>query len=242
MFGRNTVRMLLNEHGRRVAEALLNTFLPPTCPFCGLEVERLGACSGCLEDLPWNRIACRRCAKPLATAETLCAACQRQPSPFVTAIAPLRYDFPADVALKAVKFRARSYYLPVFAGLLCEASKALPSDVDAVLPMPMHWRRWALRGFNQAVELARPVAKHLDVPLISSVNRIRHTAFQSGLDAGARRRNLAGAFQLSKVITAEHVLIVDDVMTTGHSCRSLALTLRRAGVRQVSVLVAARAG
>ncbi|MDJ0916292.1 MAG: ComF family protein [Woeseiaceae bacterium] len=234
--------MSLFEHGRWVAGALLDAFLPPSCPFCGLDVERLGACGGCLDDLPWNRVACRRCAKPLATDETLCAECQRRPPPFVTAIAPLRYDFPVDVALKAVKFRARSYYLPVFAGLLCEASEALPTNVDAVLPMPMHWRRWAMRGFNQAVELARPLAKHLDVPLISSVSRVRHTAFQSGLDTRARRSNLAGAFQLTKAISAAHVLIVDDVMTTGHSCRSLALTLRRAGVREVSVLVAARAG
>ncbi len=225
-----------------MAGALLDTLLPPSCPFCGLDVERLGACGGCLEDLPWNRVACRCCAKPLATAETLCAACQRRPPPFVTAIAPLRYDFPVDVALKAVKFRAKSYYLPVFAGLLCGASKALPNDVDAVLPMPMHWRRWALRGFNQAVELARPVAKHLDVPVISSVDRIRHTAFQSGLDARARRLNLADAFRSTSAIAARHVLIVDDVMTTGHSCRSLALTLKRSGARQVSVLVAARAG
>ncbi|MDJ0761116.1 MAG: ComF family protein [Woeseiaceae bacterium] len=234
--------MSLYQHGCWVAGRLLDVVLPPSCPFCGMEVHRPGACDGCLEDLPRNRVACRRCAKPLATAEPLCAACQRRAPPFGTAIAPLRYEFPVDVALKAVKFRARSYYLPVFASLLCEASERLPDDVDAVLPMPMHWRRWAARGFNQAVELARPVAKHLGLPLISSVERKRHTAYQSGLDAASRRKNLAGAFRVKATIKARHVLIVDDVMTTGHSCRSLALGLRHAGVRQVSVLVAARAG
>ena len=234
--------MSLLEHGQSLGGWLLDALLPPSCPFCGLPVRRVGACDGCLEDLPRNLPACHRCAKPLATAGKPCADCQRRPPPFVTAIAPLRYDFPVDVALKAVKFRARSYYLPVFASLLCEASECLPDDVDAVLPMPMHWRRWALRGFNQAVELARPVAKHLDLPLITSVERVRHTAFQSGLDAASRRRNLAGAFRLTQAIVAEHVLIVDDVMTTSQSCRSLASTLRRAGVGQVSVLVAARAG
>ena len=171
-----------------------------------------------------------------------CAACQRRPPPFVSTIAPLCYDFPVDAALKAVKFHARSYYLPALAGFLCEASVALPPDVDGVLPMPMHWRRWALRGFNQAVELGRPVARHLDLPMISSVVRVRHTAFQSGLDARSRRKNLAGAFRVTRPIRARHVLILDDVMTTGQSCRKLAQALRRSGVPRVSVLVVARAG
>lgn len=227
---------------KHVQARLLDLLLPPACPFCGLAVARLGACAGCLEDLPWNKTACRCCALPLAIADSLCASCQRRPPPFTCAIAPLRYEFPIDAVLKAYKFAARSSCLPALSALLRDACRELPGSVDAVLPMPMHWIRWALRGFNQAVELGRPVARELGVPLLDSVARIRHTAYQSGLDAQGRRRNLSGAFRVTRPIAERHVLIVDDVMTTGQSCRQLAQSLRRSGVANVSVLVVARAG
>lgn len=221
---------------------MLDLLLPPVCPLCGLDVPRLGACDGCLDDLPWNVEACHRCALPLAGDDTLCAGCQRRAPPFEQTVAPLRYEFPVDALLKAYKFTGRSSILPALADILCEASRDLPGDAEAVLPMPMHWLRQARRGFNQAAELARPLARQLDLPLLDTVARVRNTPFQSGLDARARRRNLAGAFRVTRAIAARHVLIVDDVMTTGQSCRQLARTLRRAGVDQVSVLVVARAG
>lgn len=226
----------------RVIGWALDQLLPPACPFCGLDVRELGACQGCLADLPWNLSACSRCALPLPGDDSLCADCQRRPPPFEYAIAPLRYEFPVDAALKEYKFAARSSCLPALAALLCEAARDLPDDIDAVLPMPMHWIRWARRGFNQAVELGRPVARQLGVPLSDNVIRVRHTAFQSGLDARARRRNLAGVFRVTRPFAGRHVLIVDDVMTTGQSCAQLATAARRSGVARVSVLVVARAG
>jgi ComF family protein len=227
---------------KHVQTWMLDVLLPPACPFCGLAVARLGACGGCLEDLPWNLTACPGCALPLAVADSLCASCQLRPPPFTRAIAPLRYEFPVDAVLKGYKFTARSSCLPALSSLLCAAAHELAGNVDAVLPMPMHWIRWARRGFNQAVELGRPVARELGVPLLGSVARIRHTAFQSGLDARARRKNLSGAFRVTRPIAERHVLIVDDVMTTGQSCRQLARSLRASGVDSVSVLVVARAG
>lgn len=227
---------------RQVFAWALDRLLPPACPLCGLDVPRLGACDGCLEDLPWNLSACRRCALPLDLADSLCADCQRRPPPFERTIAPLRYEFPVDALLKEYKFAARSSSLPALTALLCDAARGLPDDIDAVLPMPMHWIRWARRGFNQAVELGRPVARQLGVPLSGGVVRVRHTAFQSGLEARARRRNVEGAFRVTRPITGQHVLIVDDIMTTGQSCVHLARALRRSGVGRISVLVVARAG
>ena len=97
------------------------------------------------------------------------------------------------------------------------------------------------RGFNQARELALPVARALSVPVLDSVRRRRHTPYQSGLPAAERRRNLRGAFELSEPVRAQHVLLVDDVITTAATCRQIALLLQAHGVPEVSVLALARA-
>ncbi len=170
-----------------------------------------------------------------------CAACQASPPPYLAAVAPLRYEFPVDAGLKALKFRRKLYYTEAFAELLIDAAARLDPDIDAIVPVPLHWRRRALRGFNQAEELCRPLAKSLCLPLLRGIVRRRGTAAQSGLSAGERNRNLRGAFVARRAPRARHVLIVDDVITTGATVKHLALTLRAAGVPQVSVLAVARA-
>lgn len=160
--------------------------------------------------------------------------------PFETAIAPLAYAFPVDAAIKRLKFRRRLFYVPAFAELLRDAVGRLPADIDAVLPMPLHWRRQAMRGFNQAAEIARDVRTATGLQTIANVIRCRHTAYQSGLTAAQRRRNLREAFRVQGVIHRQHVLIVDDVITTGATCRQLSQVLFDAGVSAVSVLAIAR--
>ena len=118
----------------------------------------------------------------------------------------------------------------------------LPADIDALLPVPLHWWRHATRGFNQADELCRILQKNHKLPLIRNVTRVRATPYQSGLDARSRRRNLRSAFAARGQINARHVLIVDDVITTGETCRQLAKVLRKNGAEKVSVLAIARAG
>ena len=156
-------------------------------------------------------------------------------------MAPLRYEFPVDAAIKALKFQRRLHYLPAFAAMLSGPVRQLPGGIDAMLPVPLHWRRQLLRGFNQATELCRLLAPLLQVPVLHRVVRTRSTRYQSGLGAGARRRNLRGAFRLSGSVALSHVLIVDDVVTTGATAGQVAATLRAGGVRQVSVLAIARA-
>jgi ComF family protein len=117
----------------------------------------------------------------------------------------------------------------------------LPEHIDALLPMPLHWRRHAARGFNQAMEIARPLMAATGLPLVTSVARQRSTPYQSGLSASQRRRNLDAAFVAKGAVTYRHVLIVDDVITTGETCRQLALVLLEAGAERVSALAIARA-
>ena len=162
-------------------------------------------------------------------------------SPFDYDVAPLEYTFPVDAAIKALKFKRRLFYAPAFAELLCEAAARMAPDIDAVLPVPLHWRRRWFRGFNQAVEIGRPVAKHLGVPLLSCARRRRATPFQSGLNAKERARNLKAAFVIRGPLSYRHVAIIDDVITTGATMREVARVVKRAGAGKVSALAVARA-
>jgi ComF family protein len=101
--------------------------------------------------------------------------------------------------------------------------------------------RHARRGSNPATEICRPLARARGLPVIRAVRRIRSTPSQSGLDAAERRRNLRNAFAVHGSIQCRHAVIVDDVMTTGETCRQLSQVLVDAGVESVGVLVVARA-
>lgn len=204
-------------------EALL---MPIRCAFCGTRCASFepSVCSACMQDLPWRT--------PLYTTDH---------APLSVIAAPLEYAFPVDAALKLLKFQRRCDYVPAFAEMLWQVASELPGDIDALLPMPLHWRRQAMRGFNQAFELCRALQKRSGLPLIRCIRRTRSTPFQSGLDAADRQRNLRNAFSAHEGITAQHVLIVDDVITTGESCARLATVAIAAGAKRVSALAVARA-
>jgi len=199
--------------------------IPARCVFCDTRchAEEPQICSGCLVDLPWHEQLTGTPLKPLQAIA-----------------APLEYAFPVDAALKAFKFHRRLEYGPAFAELLYRVMPQLTQDIDALLPMPLHWRRQALRGFNQAEELARALRKRSKLPVLQSVRRVRATPYQSGLDAAARRKNLQDAFKATAAINAGHVLLLDDVITTGESCRRLARVVLDAGAERVSALAVAR--
>lgn len=190
------------------------------CAFCG-QTQQQAVCEPCQADLPW--------LNPVFDLE-----------PFEVARAPLEYAFPVDAAIKRLKFQRRLVYVPAFAILLQATIESLPCSLDALLPMPLHWRRQALRGFNQAAEIANVVQAATGLPLVTNVTRARHTPYQSGLTASQRRRNLRDAFRVRGPIESQHVLIVDDVITTGSTGRQLAKVLLAAGVPVVSMLAIAR--
>ena len=220
--------------------------MPRRCVFCGVRtgVAEASVCSSCRSDLPWIEYSCRTCAEPLQAESpngVNCAACQKRPPPLVRCVAPLEYSFPIDIAIKALKFNRKLFYAPALSELLCSCSSSLPRDIEAILPVPLHWRRKATRGFNQAMELGKPLARHLGLPLVHGVYRQHATPFQSGLTASERSRNLRRAFASKRAISHKHVLIVDDVITTGATTRQLAIVLQASGVEKVSAVAVARA-
>lgn len=199
--------------------------MPLRCVFCGTkttEVERY-ICEGCEGDL-------QSIPSPPPAAG----------SPLEFEVAPVAYAFPIDAAVKALKFRRRLYYAPGLAQLLLAALHELPGDIDAVQPVPLHWRRRWFRGFNQSVEIGRPIAKRRGVPMLTAVRRVRATPFQSGLSARERASNLKSAFLVRGSLQYAHVLIIDDVITTGSTMRQIARVLKSAGVDKVSALAVAR--
>ena len=206
---------------------LVDFLAPRICAFCGVwcEAGESSICAGCFADLPWRE-----------------AALLPTPGIFERRVALLDYSFPVDAAIKAFKFRRKLYYAPAFAEILCQGLPLLPSGIEAVLPVPLHWRRKTWRGFNQAAEIAQPVAKRLGVPIARCVQRRKATPFQSGLDARERSGNLKQAFKVTRRATYSDILIVDDVVTTGATVESLAKVLLRHGVNRVSVLTLAQAG
>jgi len=230
----------------RLVTSIEMALMPRRCVFCGAiaGADERSLCGDCKTDLPWIRNSCSFCAMPLAGSVppgVPCADCQLDRPPFTAAFAPLHYSFPVDAAIKAFKFHRKLHYQPAFSDILIGVLAQLPADIDAVLPVPLHRWRSMRRGFNQAAELARPVQKELRLPLLNNVVRATATPYQSGLDAAERRRNLRSVFCVRGCITASHVLIIDDVITTGETCRQLARVLLDGGVTKVSVLAIARA-
>lgn len=170
-----------------------------------------------------------------------CAACQIGPPPITATVTPLEYAFPVDAAIKACKFDRKLYFVPAFAEILSCVVDRLPSDIDALLPVPLHRWRQMRRGYNQAIEIAKPISVALGLPIVTNAYRCVATPYQSGLDARERRTNLKAAFRIDGRLNASHVLIVDDVITTGETSRQIARLALANGADKVSVLAIARA-
>ena len=131
--------------------------------------------------------------------------------------------------------------MPAFTEILMCVVDRLPNDIDALLPVPLHRWRLMKRGYNQAAEIAKPIGAALGLPIVTNVYRCVATPYQSGLNARERRTNLEAAFRTDGRLKARHVLVVDDVITTGETSRQLARLALANGADKVSVLAIARA-
>lgn len=224
--------------------------LPSPCLGCGEVVWEprgsLGLCPLCRGRLRRWPSGCAQCARPL-TASGLppgwrCEACRASPPPYERLLAAWSYQPPLDETVMALKFRRLDYLGTQLGRALAELFAEPLEDRDLVVPVPLYWSRRLRRGFNQAELIARPLAQALGVPLARALRRRRATAHQSRLGSRERGRNLAGAFAVHrrKSIRGRHVLLVDDVTTTGATLAAAAQALRDAGSASVVALAAAR--
>lgn len=223
---------------------LLKTLYPANCVLCrapGRDADT-GLCPGCLEDLPRNRIACRRCAIPIGAGHTLCARCRRQPPAFDATLAPWLYQGSMIHLIHRLKSLGQQPYARLLGRLLAErlADRATPRP-ELILPVPAHRLRLRERGFNPAVEIARALSHANGVPMrVDLLRKVRVTEHQSALPREQRLRNLRNAFSLNGEIPARHVVLLDDVITTGATTRELARLLKRHGIARVDVWAVAR--
>jgi ComF family protein len=197
-------------------------------------------CRACEGSLPRMPAACLRCALPLPVPGT-CGACLAQPPPLREVHAACLYRPPVDRLVPRFKFHDDLAAGRLLSQLMAEAFAGLPPP-DALVPIPLHVDRLRTRGYDQALELARPLSRALRIPLRARwLTRTRATAPQSERDARARRRNVRRAFDVRPhADVPAHVVLVDDVMTTGATLHAAAHALLRAGARRVDAWVCAR--
>lgn len=211
------------------------------CAVC--QVPTLGGlCVGCqaLLQAPLNPCTC--CAKPLPVAGNLCGECRNDPPAFSQTFCATVYQPPISSWVQQLKFGDRLDRARLMAESLLPLLQSVPSTVP-IIPLPLHRRRLVSRGYNQAHEVARLLAKWQQRPLLDRhLERVKHTAMQAELTERQRAANVRAAFSMSKPIHEPTVLLLDDVMTTGQTMRAAAACLKKAGVDEVMAVVFARSG
>lgn len=224
---------------------------PDECRICKRALTqwtRVPVCRDCLKSPQplETEFHCALCHTPFANDFPLdehgvCAACRAGLRGFDSAASFGFYEGPLRGLIHLFKYSGMK---PLVRPLAAFLERAIPIDqaFDAVVAVPLHWRKRWQRGFNQAELLARQVAKHRRVPLLAALKRKRSTAVQATLASAGRHRNVEGAFTIraKAEVAGKTILLVDDVMTTGATASACASVLKRAGAKSVSLVTLAR--
>ena len=229
-------------HIKAWLQTLLANAYTQDCLLCAAESNSGILCSACAADLPRQvHNACPRCASATLNGE-ICGRCLSKPPHFDTTAAIFAYQFPVDKLIQAFKYAQRLALSHYFGEQLAAlATSRLMDQINLVMPLPLAKERLRERGFNQALELARPVAKALRVPLeVNICQRLRNTKAQTQLPWREREKNIRNAFHCSQDLSYQRILLIDDVMTTGASANECARTLKLHGAASVNILIVAR--
>lgn len=233
----------------RLFQRVLHLLLPTSCALCGAGSDET-LCTACVAQFFGEAARvprCHCCANPVVGGAALCGHCIRQRPAFDRTVVAADYALPVDQLVLQLKFGHRLALAALMARRLAvvAAQVTAPQDAlpDLLCPVPLGPHRLAQRGYNQALEIARPLARSLGLALYPRlVARIRDTAAQSSVAPEHRRANIAGAFAVARpaLIRGRHIGVVDDVMTSGGTLDEMAATLKRHGAARVSNLVFAR--
>lgn len=224
----------------------VHCFLPFKCILCNENSERkLDLCIDCEEHLPWLKNTCNYCATPLPYKTKLCCgACLKSPPPFHKICITFSYNQIIKKLITGLKFQKRLIHAHILGNLLANKISLIYQNdhlPDLILPVPLHKKRLYTRGFNQAIELARPISKKLNLPIdYKSCQRIYNTAAQSDLPKHQRAINVKNAFVVQGNLANLHIALLDDVMTTGHTLTELSRTLYYVGVKRIDVWCSAK--
>lgn len=228
----------------------LDVALPPLCPSCHDPLgDGAGLCASC-----WSKLSmieppyCARLGIPftydpgpgLLSMEAIAS-----PPAYDRARAAVRYDDVARALVHAFKYGDRMDLAPLMGGWMTRAGRELLEEADALVPVPLHWRRLWARRFNQSAALAGAISAERGVPVVhDALKRVRATAQQVGLSKPERADNVQGAFRVAPeakvAVAGRRLVLVDDVLTSGATADTCAKALLRAGAAHVDVLVFAR--
>lgn len=216
------------------------------CILCSSRTKtHFGLCKPCENDLPKIGKHCETCALPLnSNTHEICGQCLKQKPHFDRIITPYYYQEPLVQIIKIFKFNQRPPLANLLANFLIAElqhfyrTNPLP---EIIIPVPLHPKRLWTRGYNQTVEIAKPIAKKFAIPLNHQVcTRIKNTPPQHQLKAKQRRNNLKNAFFIDKSIQGSHIALVDDIVTTGSTVNEISKLLKKYGCKHISVWCCAR--
>jgi len=234
---------------RSVLRAALDLALPPLCAACREPVEGKGLCPACWSKLSFiTRPYCERLGIPfvydpgpgILSMEAIAA-----PPAYNRARAAVRFDEISRALVHALKYGDRLDLAPMMGRWIANAGGELLAEADALVPVPLHWRRLWARRFNQSATLAATISKESGVPVATgALKRVRATVQQVGLSRTERAANIQGAFRVPEdgkaAVAGRRLVLVDDVLTSGATVEGCARALLRAGAANVDVLIFAR--
>jgi ComF family protein len=234
---RNRAPRLSTSRGIWSLRVVLDVLFREICPACG-GTSGAGFCSVCAADLPRTWDPCSGCglARPVAR-------CPRQAAPWQVdaVVAPFAYAPPLDHHIQQLKYAGARSLGRAFGLLLAPVIRDACCDVDVLVAVPLHPTRLRERGYNQAIEIARPLCRALDVPvLLRGIERRHASPSQTGGSAVQRRASVAAAFRVARSLAGLRIAIVDDVITTGATVNALAAALLAAGAARCIAIAAAR--
>lgn len=228
------------------ANKALNFLLPPQCPLCKEIVgQHYTLCGECWLQLQFiTSPKCSLCGVPLSGVDQdmPCEVCVERAPVYTQAFAPLVYND----ALKKLILRFKNYdslnYTPIFVNWM---QRLVPKNIDFIIPVPLHWRRFFARQYNQSAELAKLLSKNTHIPCeLNILKRHRSTASQGHKNRQERYDNLRQAFSVNnslQPLLGKRILLIDDVLTSGATVSACTNILRKSGVQEVYVLTIARA-
>lgn len=241
---------------KRAADALsaalrvtLDLALPPLCPACREPVEGRGLCPACWSKLSFiTRPYCERLGIPFVYDPgpgILSMEAIADPPAYRRARAAVRFDEISRALVHGLKYGDRLDLAPMMGRWISNAGRELLAEADALVPVPLHWRRLWARRFNQSAMLAAAVSSASGVPIAAgALQRVKPTVQQVGLSRTERAANVQGAFRVPTegkgAVTGRRLVLIDDVLTSGATVDGCARALLRAGAANVDVLVFAR--
>ncbi len=232
---------------KAINKGIIYSLFPHHCIICSEKTNRkFDLCTTCERDLPWLKMVCRSCAIPLPSlTESICGACLKKPLPFYKLHVFFSYTEIIKKLIIGLKFQQRLDYAKILGTLLAKKinsryqGELLPNKI---IPVPLHKKRLHERGFNQAIELAKPISKELNIPIeYRRCKRVVNTAAQSKLSASQRSINVKNAFIAHHDLAHQHIALLDDVITTGHTLIEISRALYYVGVKRIDVWCCSRA-